>query len=61
MPRNILLRIKASLSNTPEAIKYITQYRLEYPENPHDHELHMILLHLKNNNIDEARRIINTI
>jgi hypothetical protein len=61
MPGNILLRIKASISRAPETIKYITQYRLEYPDNPYDHELHLILLHLKNNNFDEARRILNSI
>jgi hypothetical protein len=61
MPRNIISRIKASMPNVQQTIKYITQYRLENPENPHDQELYMVVLYLKNNNVEEAARILSAI
>jgi hypothetical protein len=61
MARNILFRIKASMPNVQQTIKYISQYRLENPNNPHDHDLNMVVIYLKNNNIEEATRILDTI
>ena len=61
MPRNIISLIKASLPNVQQTIKYISQYRLENQETPYDKELYLVVLYLKNNNIDEATRVMNNI
>ena len=60
MAFNIFIRIKASLPhNVPQAIKYITQYRLDYPDFTLDRELNMILINLRDHKIAEATLIVD--